>query len=143
MIRTTYGRVAVDRKALAAWLREPNGEVMRDLDRRATTVQVIARNLVRRRTGRLHSTIRKNRSPQRLRVDVLAGHAGLTPYLGFEHDGTAPHIIRAKTRGRGKKRRPGYLRFMIGGRVTFRRSVKHPGTKGSGFLIRALPYARY
>jgi hypothetical protein len=143
MIRTTRGRVVVDRKALAAWLREPDGEIMRDLDRRMVTVQVIARNLVRRRTGLLYSTIRKNRNPKRLWVDVLAGQTGKTPYLGYEMDGTPPHIIRAKMRGRGKKRRAGYLRFMIGGRVTFRRSVKHPGTKGTGFLVRALPYARY
>jgi hypothetical protein len=51
----------------------------------------------------------------------------------FEHDGTAPHVIRPRT----KK----MLRFPSGGAVVFARVVHHPGTTGSQFMTRALPLA--
>jgi hypothetical protein len=51
------------------------------------------------------------------------------PYAGFVISGTPPHIIRAKD---------GALRFEIGGRVVFARSVNHPGTKPNDFFSRAL-----
>jgi ribosomal protein L5 len=51
------------------------------------------------------------------------------PYAGFVISGTPPHIIRAKDKP---------LRFQIGGRVVFARSVNHPGTKPNDFFSRAL-----
>ena len=46
---------------------------------------------------------------------------------GLEH-GTRPHTIRAKS---------GSLRFRAGGRLMFRRSVQHPGTRAYRFLSNA------
>lgn len=50
-------------------------------------------------------------------------------YSAAVHDGSPPHIIRAR-----KKKA---LRFEIGGEVVFARSVRHPGTKGRPWLLEA------
>lgn len=110
---------------------EPGGPVLVELNRRMLLSQVDAERRVRVRTGTLLATI--HRETTRVRkfpaVDVVAGRARLR-YLMYEHDGTPPHIIRA--------RRKKSLRFTVGGKVVFRRSVRHPGTKGTFFLSRSL-----
>jgi hypothetical protein len=113
-------------------LTEPS--ILRDLERRMTRVQYASRSMVRIRTGTLFSTIRKQpgvnaRYPY---VDVVAGGRGAR-YVMYEHDGTVPHIIRARRRK--------MLRFVWHGQVVFRRQVRHPGTTGTFFLTRALPLA--
>ena len=106
----------------------------RELDRRMTKVQMVARARVRVRTGTLLSTIRKNpgRSASGQFVDVKAGGRGAR-YVGVEEFGSVPHRITARRRKA--------LRFMIGGRTVFRRSVRHPGTTGTFFLTRSLIFA--
>jgi hypothetical protein len=113
---------------------DPDGPVLRDLLRRMTRVKFESRKLVRVRTGRLFSTIdtRAGATAKGPYVAVVAGGKGIK-YTGYEHDGTAPHIIRARRRK--------YLRFMVNGQVVFRKQVKHPGTTGTLFLEMALPYA--
>lgn len=113
---------------------DPVGPVYRELDRRMTPVQLEAKRLVRKRTGKLAASIRKNRKDiARLpTVNVVAGGKGIN-YTGYEHDGTPPHVIRA--------RRKKALRFQVGGQVVFRKQVQHPGTTGTFFLARALPLA--
>lgn len=109
-----------------------------DLDRRAVNVQAAVVRGVPKRTGRLASTVRKNRgrSATGPHVDVIAGRTGLTDYLGYILGGTPPHLIRAHSN------RPNpHLRFMAGGRVVFTRVVRHPGTAPNNFLERALPEA--
>lgn len=112
---------------------EPGGPVVRDLERRMTRAQLAAKRTVRKRTGKLAGTIRKNtgyrkRSPY---VDVIAG-APRMKYTGFEEFGTEPHIITVR------RKKVKALRFIAGGQVIFRRSVRHPGTKGSHFLTFSL-----
>lgn len=51
-------------------------------------------------------------------------------YAQFVHDGTRPHIIRA----RNKK----VLKFKVGARVLYRPLVRHPGTRARPFLERAM-----
>lgn len=116
------------------FMNDPDGPVIKNLDLRMTRVQALSRRLVRVRTGKLLSTIRKNRgfTSRGPYVDVLAGGGGVN-YTMYEHDGTRPHIIRA--------RKAKMLRFTVGGKVTFRKQVFHPGTKGSHFLTKALPAA--
>lgn len=116
------------------FMNDPDGPVRRNLDIRMTRAQAGARRMVRVRTGRLLSSIRKNRgtSARGPYVDLIAGGAGIR-YTMFEHDGTRPHIIRARRRKS--------LRFMSGGQVVFAKSVRHPGTTGTQFLTRALPLA--
>lgn len=50
-------------------------------------------------------------------------------YSAFVHNGTAPHIIRA--------RNAKALRFTIDGRTVFARYVNHPGTRARPFLLNA------
>lgn len=128
------GDIEFDEGQPRAWhLTEPG--VSRELDRRMSRVQMGARFRVRRRTGKLLSSIRKN--PGLLRtgqyVDVLAGGRGAS-YVAIEHDGSKAHEI--VPRRRKALRYPG-----PGGAPIFRRRVWHPGTTGTFFLIRALPLA--
>lgn len=141
-VRAYPGPITILRPQLAEFVTDPNDGVIKDLVRRGNVVMLVSKTFVRIRTGRLRSTIRVVVNAKRARVDVIAGKSGLTRYTMFEHDGTNPHIITAKKmRGRGKRRRKGMLRFTVGGQVVFRRSVRHPGTTGSQFLVRALPFA--
>lgn len=110
-----------------AFLNDPDSGVWTELDRRMLRAQAVARAKVRVRTGKLLSTIRKNRVTFRgLPAVELAAGGGGVKYAGYENDGTEPHIIRA--------RRKKSLRFMVGGRVVFAKAVHHPGTRGSHFL---------
>lgn len=117
-----------------AFVVDPGGPVIRDLDRRMTRVQLSARHLVRRRTGLLLSTIRKQPhfSTRFVWVDLLAGGRGAR-YVMIEHDGSVPHEIRARRRKA--------LRFTVDGQVMFRSRVWHPGTEGTHFLTLSLPLA--
>lgn len=58
---------------------------------------------------------------------------GAKSYVMPHHDGSSPHIIRA--------RRAKTLRFEQHGVIVFRKQVRHPGTRGTRFLTRALPFA--
>lgn len=111
-----------------------DGPVIKDLLRRMRRVKFEARKLVRVRTGRLLSTIdtRIGATTKGPYVAVVAGGKGIS-YTGYEHDGTAPHVIRARRRKA--------LRFVVNGQVMFRTQVRHPGTTGTLFLEMALPYA--
>lgn len=107
-------------------------DILRDLERRASNIQMGARFRVRVRTGKLLSTIRKNngKNSRGQYVDILAGGSGAN-YVMFEHDGTRPHEIAARRRKT--------LRFVYNGQVVFAKRVYHPGTQGSHFLERSLP----
>jgi len=91
------------------------------------------------RTGRLQQSIKASRAdliaPGHYRAEVSAN----TRYARYVHEGTRPHIIRA--------RRAPALRFYWPrvGRVVFFKSVHHPGTKPNPFLTRAadIVAARY
>lgn len=112
-----------------------DSDISRNLDKRMSRVQMGARFRVRVRTGKLISTIRKNPgiTARTQYVDVLAGGRGAA-YVMIEHDGSRPHIIRARRRKA--------LRIPVsGGGVIFRRQVRHPGTTGTYFLTRSLPLA--
>lgn len=135
VVRVSAGNVTLYKGEPRALVNEPDGFVARDLYRRMTRVKFEARKLVRVRTGRLFSTIdvrmgsTKSGGPHAM---VVAGGKGIR-YTGYEHDGTAPHEIRA--------RRKKALRFVVDGQVVFRTRVMHPGTTGTLFLTMALPYA--
>ena len=51
------------------------------------------------------------------------------PHAGFVQLGTRPHTIKPN-----KKKA---LRFVVGNKFAFAGSVKHPGYKGDGYLIKA------
>jgi len=68
-------------------------------------------------------------------TDRIARIDSLAPYSYFVHEGTAPHIIRAR---QGKA-----LRFEIDGTVFYRRSVNHPGTEAQPFMEAGFQPASY
>lgn len=110
-------------------------DLSRNLDKRSSRVQMGMRFRVRVRSGKLISTIRKHPgvSATGQHVDILAGGRGAS-YVMIEHDGSRPHVIRARRRKA--------LRIPVGGgRVIFRRQVRHPGTTGTFFMTRSLPLA--
>jgi hypothetical protein len=107
-----------------------------DLEARSQRVLVSAQLRVGVDSGRLLASIHRERGTNGIGpyVDIVAGVAGITTYLGYHHDGTGPHVIRARRRKA--------LRFVWHGEVTFARSVHHPGSRGTFFLTRALDAAR-
>lgn len=116
--------------------------IRRDLHRRMKTrVLPGAKRMVGVDTGRLRANTREQSGvlatvgPYSQVVSGWRGsQGGARSYVMPHHDGTPPHIIRAR-------RTNGRLRFTVGGRVVFRRQVRHPGTRGTKFLTRALPLA--
>lgn len=119
---------------------EPNrfvvtdNDLSRNLDMRASRVQMGMRFRVRVRSGKLISTIRKNPgvTATSQHVDILAGGKGAN-YVMIEEEGSRPHLIRARRRKA--------LRIPVAGGVIFRRQVWHPGTVGTHFMTRSLPLA--
>lgn len=117
-----------------AYITDPAGPVIRDLERRMTLAQMGARQRVRVRTRWLLSTIRKQPGFRKtfVFVDVIAGKPR-SPRAGIEEFGTPPHVIAARRRKA--------LRFQVGGQVVFRSAVRHPGTRGTHFLTESLSLA--
>jgi hypothetical protein len=109
-----------------------NGNVKRDLDRRARLVKAEAERLVGVDSGRLKRTIRIERGPGF--VEVVAGRPGKTPYLGYHLRGTPPHVIRVRRRKA--------LRWYVDGQPRFATKVMHPGAAANPFLQKALLAAR-
>jgi hypothetical protein len=104
----------------------------------------------KRRTGKLTSDANLYGYLLRSTHDGAAAEiVNTTPYARFVEYPTRPHMIRPKAGHgfvgplkRGQSRRASTdigthrvaLRFMIGGRVIFRRQVRHPGTPGFPFM---------
>jgi len=110
-------------------------------DRMKNHVLPLAKRLVGVDTGRLRANTREQSGvlatvgPFSQVVSGWTGtQGGARSYVMPHHDGSPPHIIAARRRGR-------YLRFEMNGAVVFRRQVRHPGTRGTKFLTRALPAA--
>lgn len=134
VVRVSPGKVTLYKGEPKQFVNDPTGPVLADLLRRMTRVKFESRKLVRVRTGLLLSTIdtRVGVNARGPWAAVVAGGKGID-YVGYEHDGTRPHEIRA--------RRKKALRFIVDGQVVFRQRVWHPGTTGTLFLEMALPYA--
>lgn len=88
-----------------------------------------------RRSGRFAKSIRYDRRTQ-TGISVQARWTANTPYATWVINPTRPHIIRAKAAR--------YLRYRSkdGSRWVFRKSVKHPGTKGNDFHLRTMKHYR-
>jgi hypothetical protein len=78
------------------------------------------------------------------RVDSpYSGHIDFqAPHTPFVYYGTKPHIILPKFALRSSAKEIGggsaTLRFQIGGRVLYRKFVRHPGTRPNRFIDRAV-----
>lgn len=118
---------------------DPREGIMYDLRYRLFLISGLAKARVQVDSGFTLTTIHDvvNRSVRRYPYgDVIAGKPGArkekrratVPVILDQ--GSRPHVIRARRRKA--------LRFVVNGTVKFRRSVMHPGTRGSGFLTRSL-----
>lgn len=145
MAATQVTGVVVDGAKLAELLRGPNGPVMRQLIEDAELVKREAQRRVgvyrppdaysaanrRRRPGTLRDKIVKRvvaGGPLGTKVQVGADD----PIAWLHHEGTEPHVIRAR-------RRPMLVFFWPKvGRVVSFKAVNHPGTEPNRFLSDAL-----
>lgn len=147
--RGTFGTyVQIDPAKLADFLRSPNGPVFRML---IEDGEAVKREAVReapvyqppddysashrdRRAGTLRDSIVKRIATENDQPVVLVGSAD--PVAVFVHEGTQPHIIRARNA-------PLLVFFWKRvGRVVSFRQVNHPGNQPNRFLLRALNVLR-
>ena len=118
-------KVTLYHEKIEKLLNSPNGEVGRDLKKRAVRVQAAAKRQVGVKTGRLKRSIRiyghrKVGSGQRMYI------GSSVPYALMHHNGTKRHMIFPKKRS--------YLKFRNKGVIVFARSVNHPGTRPNRYL---------
>jgi len=104
--------------------RGKNGDVAKDLSKRAERLRLLAVRQVGKDTGKLAAS---------MRVSKRYDPHGPVAYVGSDsriallhHNGTPPHPIAAK---------PGrMLRFSHRGKVVYARKVMHPGTRPNRYL---------
>lgn len=125
----------IDRAGFDFAFNEPNGQpVGRWMKVRGVAATQVAKRTVGFRTGHLRRSIsmeQDRKGPgrqQRVRIGVLK--SGAKGYALYHHEGTKPHIIRAK--------RGGVLVFRVRGRLVRTRNVLHPGTRANPYLTRAM-----
>jgi hypothetical protein len=119
-------RVNIGGPGYQAFFESKDGPIGRDLERRATRVQLAAKAQTGVKTGMLKRDIVKqwvSANGKRLTIRVGSDRK----YAYWHHEGTRPHIIRA--------RNAKYLRFVNkAGKVVYARSVNHPGTSANRYL---------
>lgn len=112
-----------------ARLEQQTGVIFRGFHRSLTRrIANQARADVPVKTGNLGRGVRE--MPQTYRpFHVGGGVEDPVDYAAPVHEGSRPHVIRA--------RNAEYLRFEWHGRIVFRKSVNHPGTRARPFLRNA------
>lgn len=127
-------RVVMDPRAIQAFINDGGGPVVRDLLVRGDRVKTEAKRLVGKKTHNLENRIVKRIISEDGVPVVQVGVVGVS-YAFFHHEGTEPHVIRA--------RRARVLAFYSPreGRTIFTKQVNHPGTKPNRFLVNALRVA--
>jgi hypothetical protein len=123
----------LDVAAVRRWLDSPNGDAARYLFRKGLDVSNTAKQLVGVDEGELRRDIGLRPGSDALGLYVDVGSS--VEHALVHHEGSAAHTIRPKKAG-------GMLRFKVGGRVVFARIVRHPGTRGTHYLTRALEMIR-
>jgi hypothetical protein len=112
---------------LRRMLEDENGDVGKELLKKAHKVAFLAAEDAPKRTGALAASIEVTFIPGR-NPSVIIGSS--LDYAYLIHEGTPPHEIAAA---------PGrMLRFVVNGRVVYAQQVNHPGTKANPFLERHL-----
>lgn len=126
----TTTRVVIDPAAMAQVLRGPNGPVYRHMIEQGEKVKLEAKRLVGVKSGNLRDHIIKRIGVDRGAVVVLVGAE--VSYAEVHHEGSAPHVIRARNAPR--------LVFFwpVVGRVVAFKQVNHPGTVPNPYLVDAL-----
>jgi hypothetical protein len=104
-----------------------DGMVGRDLERRATRVQLAAKAQAGVQSGQLKASIHKRwteTSGDRLTIQV----GSPVRHARVHHDGSRAHVIRARSA------RPMRWIDENTGNVVFARTVHHPGTRSNRYL---------
>lgn len=125
------GRFRADHGALYQLLYGRTGPVQLHVANKGREAEGHARRLVGVKTTKLKASIgsRVVRSNPGYNVEVFAGGTPETSkYVMAHHDGARPHKIYP--------RRKRALKFQSGGKTVFARSVNHPGSRGTFFLLR-------
>jgi len=122
--------VRIDQGALRRLLRSRSGRAYRKLAERTERVASIAEQLAPGSMGS-YVTWKVEENSKGLQGVIVCDH----PAVLFVLNGTRPHLIRPR-------RRNGFLRFEVNGRVVYSRLVRHPGTKPNDFLGKALRLGR-
>ena len=109
-------------------------DVERSMETKVRRVVTTARRLAPKKTGRLRASIRMDRRDAAGRYSTGGRKAitsyevsANTPYAGYVHNGTRPHIIRVRN-----------AKVLTDGVNFFGTVVRHPGTKPQPFLTQAL-----
>lgn len=126
-IRMAKVKVTVDRTAARAVAM--TAVATRVVTYTRATLATAAATCPRGETGTLATKhqVRIRRSASKIRATI----SNTTQYAAAVHDGTRPHRITVRARGRRTRRT---LRFVVGGTVIYRRTVWHPGTTGQPWL---------
>jgi hypothetical protein len=138
LVRFKVGKVRMLEGEPKAFVNDPKGGVVYDMERRLRTVAGIAKLKCNVRTGLLLTTIRTRTNLKANgwpTFDVIAGKSGARTVPVLVDQGSPPHVIRA--------RRKKALRFVVNGQVRFATKVNHPGYRGSGFLTKSLEAAAH
>lgn len=124
-------RIEIDSSEVKAAMAAGATELVKDMRQAAAHASQVATRQMKAVVPVKSGDLQKSIEP-RLR-STHTGAAGEInvgeDYASYVKDGTKPHMIVAKNLGVG-----GTLRFEIGGRTIFRRSVNHPGTKPNDFV---------
>lgn len=147
--------IRIDPQALAAFIRSSDGPIFRRTFELAQRVEDLARQRVgvsrdtffspgietssQNPGGHLRDAIvkRVEQTPRGFRI-LVGVFGALAQRAIFHHEGTRPHVIRARhLTARGQ---PGFLRFFWPkvGRIVYAREVHHPGTRPNPFLRSSL-----
>lgn len=121
--------VRINAAGLAPLVRGVGGAGQRFLERKAAQVAVLARA----------NSVSNGSISQGIVVGPVEGNKikviSTNIHTLLVHNGSRPHPIFPRRRG-------GFLRFVVDGRVVYARKVNHPGYKGNPFLTDALKQAR-
>lgn len=119
----------VDRANLFRRLFGADGIAFRKMEDLGRRIETNAKHRVPVRTGNLRRSIGHSVKVEgkKLKLDVFA----TAKYASYVESGTLPHIITPKRKG-------GVLVFKAQGRTVFATYAKHPGTKPTFFLRKAV-----
>jgi hypothetical protein len=114
-----------------AVLHSPNGMVADHMRKIGNLTQTLARQHVGKKTGKLAKSIKPYLTSASTGLVMRVGSDNKIALL--HHEGTRRHIIRA--------RNARALAFVWHGKLVFRRSVNHPGTRANPYLVIAMSQA--
>jgi hypothetical protein len=109
---------------LESLLNSPRGTVGRELHRRALTAQMMAKQQVGKRNGSMAASIYMTHYAHSRGQTIKIGARHSKAFM--HHEGTRPHIIRAKNTPN--------LTFRRGATIVHAPLVRHPGTRPNKFL---------